>query len=156
MEPPGIPLPPIYLTSSVLRTTPGTRCLSFIPVFVYKSHLLTFLTDSLLISWIRYGMTNFPQLMSVLCMSQQTTAAIVAFIHALYHFPMIAQKVYQEIVRVTVGDRLPRIVDRSQLPYTEAVWKESLRWHPPIPLGTREHGISICKFLITHRDSARK
>ena len=31
--------------------------------------------------------------------------------------------------------RLPHWEDRSSLPYVEAVVKETLRWHPAVPLG---------------------
>ncbi|KAG8819985.1 hypothetical protein FRC17_010285, partial [Serendipita sp. 399] len=47
----------------------------------------------------------------------------------------IADKVFKEIQQVTHGHRTLDIKDRPQLPYTEAVWKESLRWNPFIPLG---------------------
>jgi hypothetical protein len=50
-------------------------------------------------------------------------------------FPDIAQKVHDETVRAVGEENLPRITDRSRLPYTEAVWKESLRWNPGTPLG---------------------
>jgi hypothetical protein len=52
----------------------------------------------------------------------------------MYLFPEIAQKVYEEIVAVTGGSRMPTIADRPALRYTEAVWKESFRWNAFIPL----------------------
>lgn len=52
----------------------------------------------------------------------------------MFMFPEIAAKVQKEIDSV-IGDRLPKVVDREHLPYTEAVWKESLRWKTAIPLG---------------------
>jgi cytochrome P450 len=50
-------------------------------------------------------------------------------------FPDVSRRVYEEILSVTDGTRLPRISDRASLPFTEAVWKESIRWHPFTPLG---------------------
>jgi cytochrome P450 len=50
-------------------------------------------------------------------------------------FPEILRRVYEEIISVTGGTRLPHISDRASLPFTEAVWKESLRWNPFVPLG---------------------
>lgn len=49
-----------------------------------------------------------------------------------------AQKSAQaELDRVLGGDRLPRMEDRSQLPYLEATLKELLRWEPVAPIGKR-------------------
>jgi cytochrome P450 len=50
-------------------------------------------------------------------------------------FPEIAKRVYEEIISVTDGTRLPRISDRAHLPFTEAAWKECLRWNPYVPVG---------------------
>jgi cytochrome P450 len=61
---------------------------------------------------------------------------VTRFLHAMFIFPEIAQKVYEELAGLTGGDRLPAITDRHDLPYTEAVWKESLRWRPASPIGT--------------------
>jgi cytochrome P450 len=53
----------------------------------------------------------------------------------MFMFPHIAKQVHDEIVRVVGEDNLPTITDRSRLPYTEAVWKESMRWRPGAPFG---------------------
>ena len=50
-------------------------------------------------------------------------------------FPEISQKVYEEIISVTEGTRLPRTTDRPHLPFTEAVWNETIRWNTFVPLG---------------------
>jgi cytochrome P450 len=50
-------------------------------------------------------------------------------------FPEIATKVQKEIENVVGDDRLPKFADRVNLPYTEAAWKESLRWNTSLPLG---------------------
>ncbi|PVF97215.1 cytochrome P450 [Serendipita vermifera] len=67
--------------------------------------------------------------------STATTAAIIQFIHALFLFPDISEKVFSEVEAVTHGERLPQVSDRPHLPYAEAVWKEAIRWSPVIPLG---------------------
>lgn len=47
------------------------------------------------------------------------------------------QKLAQdEIDRVVGKDRLPTMSDRSQLPYVDAIIKETMRWHPALPLST--------------------
>lgn len=40
----------------------------------------------------------------------------------------------EELDRVVGPDRLPNIGDRAYLPYVEAVIKETMRWHPALPL----------------------
>jgi len=57
----------------------------------------------------------------------------------MYLFPEVARKVYEEIVAVTSGNRLPIIADRPALTYTEAVWKESFRWNTFLPLVSRNN-----------------
>jgi cytochrome P450 len=60
---------------------------------------------------------------------------IISFLHTLYLYPEVAQRVYEEIQGVTHGQRPPTISDRSSLPYTEAVFKESIRKRPFVPVG---------------------
>jgi len=67
--------------------------------------------------------------------SEATSTAAISFCHALFLFPEVAQKVYEEIEAVTEGTRLPKVKDRGKMPYTEAVWKESFRWHPFLVFG---------------------
>ncbi|KIM28343.1 hypothetical protein M408DRAFT_329443 [Serendipita vermifera MAFF 305830] len=64
-----------------------------------------------------------------------TSAAIHLFLHAMFMFPEVAQKVYEEISALTNGDRLLTISDRPHLPYTEAAWLESYRFRPMSLLG---------------------
>jgi cytochrome P450 len=53
----------------------------------------------------------------------------------MFLFPDASKRVFQEIQSVTFGARLPRVTDRPRLPYTEAAWKEAIRWRPFIPVG---------------------
>ncbi|KIM28310.1 hypothetical protein M408DRAFT_308234 [Serendipita vermifera MAFF 305830] len=66
--------------------------------------------------------------------SETTAAAVMAFINALLFFPEVSKKVYEEVTGVTEGTRLPRISDRPNLPYSEAVWKEAFRWNTFTPI----------------------
>jgi hypothetical protein len=65
----------------------------------------------------------------------QTSTGIIRFLYALFLFPDVSQRVFEEIQSVTQGIRLPHFNDRSQLPYTEAVWKEAARWRTFFPIG---------------------
>jgi cytochrome P450 len=58
----------------------------------------------------------------------------MVYFHAMYLFPEIAKKVYEEIVSVTGDYHMPTSADRPALPYTEAVWKEAFRWNTFAPL----------------------
>lgn len=50
-------------------------------------------------------------------------------------FPDTQRMAQEEIDRVVGHDRLPTVSDRLNLPYTEAMVKEVLRWHPVAPMG---------------------
>ena len=50
-------------------------------------------------------------------------------------YPEVQKKAQEEIDRVIGGDRLPVNADKPNLPYIEAVMKETHRWHPVAPLG---------------------
>jgi hypothetical protein len=65
----------------------------------------------------------------------------MAFFHALFLFPEVSQKIYEEIAAVTEGTRMPRIEDRPHLPFTEATWKEAWRWNPFFPVGTENNNL---------------
>lgn len=66
--------------------------------------------------------------------ADSTTGGVIQFLHSLFLFPDVAQKVFEEINGIAQGQRLLRISDRSSLPYTEAVWREAVRWRPFLPL----------------------
>jgi hypothetical protein len=65
----------------------------------------------------------------------QTTAGVIQFLHTLFLFPDVSERVFKEIQSVTHGHRLPRINDRSLLPFTDTVWKEATRWRSFMPIG---------------------
>ncbi|EMD36320.1 hypothetical protein CERSUDRAFT_52252 [Gelatoporia subvermispora B] len=69
-----------------------------------------------------------------------TYATVLTFIMAMA-LNRDKQRIAQaEIDAVIGGDRLPRIEDRRQLPYVDAVIKETMRWQPALPLA----GLSRC------------
>jgi cytochrome P450 len=49
--------------------------------------------------------------------------------------PEVQEKLQEEIDAVVGRSRLPDLSDRQSLPYTNAVYKEVLRWHPIFPIG---------------------
>ncbi len=67
--------------------------------------------------------------------SAQTFSTIQAFFLAMSLNPSIQKKAQAELDAVIGPHRLPNYRDRASLPYVEAVFKESLRWHNVLPLG---------------------
>lgn len=61
--------------------------------------------------------------------------AIETFFLAMTLFPEVQRKAQEEIDRVLGPGRLPTMADRPRLPFTDAVVKEVLRWHPVAPMG---------------------
>jgi len=72
--------------------------------------------------------------------AEATTAVVYDFILQMILNPYIQRRAQAELDTV-IGSpdspsfRLPTFKDRSQLPYIEALMKESLRWHPSAPSG---------------------
>ncbi|CAK5274181.1 unnamed protein product, partial [Mycena citricolor] len=87
--------------------------------------------------------THFDSYMgiSMLDASSDTTAAfILSFILVLCVFPSMQSRARQEIDDV-IGLRLPALEDLAQLPYLDALIKETLRFKPQFPMGV-PHRIS--------------
>jgi len=57
------------------------------------------------------------------------------FTLAMLMHPYVFVKAQEEMDRVVGSGRLPELYDRENLPYLNAVIKETYRWHPAIPLG---------------------
>ncbi|KAI1629033.1 cytochrome P450 [Exophiala viscosa] len=64
-----------------------------------------------------------------------TVATLSSFSLAMMLHPEVQKKAQEEIDRVVGTDRLPTFSDRPNLPYIDAMVKESLRWHPIGPMG---------------------
>ncbi|KAE9396842.1 cytochrome P450 1 [Gymnopus androsaceus JB14] len=70
-----------------------------------------------------------------------TVAAISSFILTMILHPNAQAKGQEEIDRVIGRDRLPTFDDRQSLPYVEAIYREVLRLHPPLPQGVEHTSI---------------
>jgi cytochrome P450 len=49
--------------------------------------------------------------------------------------PQVQGKAQEEIDRVVGTGRLPDVNDRSDLPYIEAIYRELMRYEPPLGIG---------------------
>lgn len=63
-----------------------------------------------------------------------TSSALRAFFLAMSVYPDVQKRAQKEIDRIGGISRLPRLEDRANLPYINAVIKECLRWLPSVPL----------------------
>ncbi|KAG1837795.1 cytochrome P450 [Suillus subalutaceus] len=66
---------------------------------------------------------------------ETTTATLMTFALAMVLYPDVQRRAQAEIDSVVGGDRLPTFEDRASLPYVESVLRETLRWHPILPIG---------------------
>ncbi|KAF4571534.1 hypothetical protein EYR36_008874 [Pleurotus pulmonarius] len=65
---------------------------------------------------------------------ESTTALVSTTLLALAMNPDKQERAQKEIDDVIGSNRLPTLDDKDSLPYVGALIKESMRWHPPIPL----------------------
>ena len=71
---------------------------------------------------------------------------------ALVMYPEVQRRAQADIDRVVGSERLPNFDDRPALPYIDAIIKEVLRMHPPLPIGMSSSSINTPKStLITCR-----
>ena len=68
-------------------------------------------------------------------------------------YPGAQSKASEEIDRVIGHDRLPTMADLGDLPYIEALWKETLRWSPPAPFSESPMQYFYDRFVIKTIDS---
>ncbi|KAJ7133367.1 cytochrome P450 [Mycena epipterygia] len=65
---------------------------------------------------------------------ETTYSTVINFILAMALYPEVQRRAHEELDKL-IPDRLPTIGDRESTPYLNAVLKETLRWHPSLPLG---------------------
>ncbi|KAG6843323.1 hypothetical protein H0H93_001413 [Arthromyces matolae] len=53
------------------------------------------------------------------------------------------KKAQAELDRVVGSDRMPEFVDMDNLPYTNALIKETMRWRPVAAFGAAAHAVTI-------------
>ena len=57
------------------------------------------------------------------------------FLYLMVTHPEVLEKAQKELDEVIGRHRLPDFEDRASLPYIEAIYREVLRWKPPVPMG---------------------
>lgn len=66
--------------------------------------------------------------------ASQTFSAVLTVILALALYPEKQVRAHAEIDAIVGAGRLPTLDDKGSLPYVDALIKESIRWHPAVPL----------------------
>ncbi|KAH9927187.1 cytochrome P450 [Epithele typhae] len=64
-----------------------------------------------------------------------TPATLKAFVLAMSLYPDVLKRAQAELDSVVGPDRLPDLADCDALPYLHAIYLETLRWMPAVPLG---------------------
>ncbi|EIM81797.1 cytochrome P450 [Stereum hirsutum FP-91666 SS1] len=64
-----------------------------------------------------------------------TYATVLTFMMAMALNPEKQKRAQAEVDNIVGSDRMPAISDIAQMPYVNLVIKETLRWHPSLPLG---------------------
>ncbi|EIW76581.1 cytochrome P450 [Coniophora puteana RWD-64-598 SS2] len=67
--------------------------------------------------------------------SETTVSSLIVFVLAMVLYPDVQERAYSEIARVCGTDRLPTFEDRPELPYIDAIVRETQRWGPVVPMG---------------------
>ncbi|KAF8173842.1 cytochrome P450 [Mycena galopus ATCC 62051] len=66
--------------------------------------------------------------------TETTSATVQTAVLALALHPAVQKRAQDEIDAVVGVERMPTIEDMPRLPFVRALIKETLRWHPPVPL----------------------
>ncbi|EGO24745.1 hypothetical protein SERLADRAFT_449501 [Serpula lacrymans var. lacrymans S7.9] len=72
---------------------------------------------------------------SFVAAAETTSSTLLVFVLAMLLHPEIQKKAQVEIDAVVGQGRLPDFDDRASMPYIDAIVRETLRWHPVVPLG---------------------
>ncbi|EIW84708.1 cytochrome P450 [Coniophora puteana RWD-64-598 SS2] len=68
-------------------------------------------------------------------LAQDTSSTLFIFVLAMVLHPKVQERAYAEIMNVCGTDRIPMFDDSPELPYVDAIIRETLRWYPVAPLG---------------------
>uniref|UniRef100_A0A0W0F3U8 Cytochrome P450 n=1 Tax=Moniliophthora roreri TaxID=221103 RepID=A0A0W0F3U8_MONRR len=74
--------------------------------------------------------------------AESTASFVETFFLAMTLHPSVQENAQQEVDRILGKNRLPTFEDRVNLPYVEAVYRETLRWSPIVPLAVPHRAVT--------------
>ncbi|XP_037646009.1 cytochrome P450 [Sebastes umbrosus] len=96
----------------------------------YLTHLL--LSDQMTVTEI------LGSIMELLLAGVDTTSNTISWsLYLLAKEPQIQEQLYQEVIAVCPGDKVPNSEDIAQMPYLKAIVRETLRMYPVVPGNAR-------------------
>ncbi|XP_074514057.1 cytochrome P450 [Sebastes fasciatus] len=96
----------------------------------YLTHLL--LSDQMTVTEILGSITE------LLLAGVDTTSNTISWsLYLLAKEPQIQEQLYQEVIAVCPGDKVPNSEDIAQMPYLKAIVRETLRMYPVVPGNAR-------------------
>jgi len=101
-----------------------------------------------LVSCIRDGMCNVFMLIMTTHSIKQSNSALMTFFLMMVINQGAQEKAQAEIDAVVGGGRLPTMDDRPLLPYLDAIFRETFRYSPVVPLCESDFG--PCSALAAH------
>lgn len=69
--------------------------------------------------------------------AETTATAMGWWSYAMLAYPECQRRAQEELDMVVGRERVPTFADLPDLPYISAMIKETLRWRPVLPIGTR-------------------
>ena len=107
---------------------------TWVRTFLHRQNL-SFNVDAVILAGTRTVSPRCLRLRSLSLYALQAASAILTFILAMVQYPDVQERARAEINQVMKNEMIPSMVDRTSIPYIDAIIREVLRWYPPVPLG---------------------
>ncbi|WP_394828822.1 cytochrome P450 [Pendulispora albinea] len=144
----AIPLPPTYPTKHGLKLRSARRDLDRVVYRIIRERRASGRDEGDILSMLMGARDEAgeglddeelrDEVMALMLAGHETTASALTWaIQVIATDPVVQARLTQEVDMV-LGDRTPTFADVPKLPYTLAVFKETLRMYPPVYLNGRE------------------
>ena len=72
---------------------------------------------------------------TMILISTQTAITLISCVLAMLHHPDVLHQAQNQLDEVIGRERIPTFEDKDNLPYVQAIVRETLRWRPAVPTG---------------------